>query len=87
VFKGISIYRTLYTNADAMFLSLTACNNVISVQVDLYQGGTMSEPGEFCVGHGILRHNPGVPLTFALQRTDFISFILYNINYVYFYER
>jgi hypothetical protein len=67
VFKGISICGILYTNADAMFLSLTACNNVIFVQVDLYQGGTLSEPGEFWVGHG-------PRLSLVREPTSFLSF-------------
>jgi hypothetical protein len=74
VFKGISICRILYTNADAMFLSLTACNNVTSVQVDLYQGGTLSEPDEFWAGYGTLRHNPGVPLHFRSSENRFHFF-------------
>lgn len=81
LFKGISIYRILYTNADAMFLCLTACNNVISVQVDLYKGGTLSELGEFWVGHGTLRHNPGVPLDFrsSENRLHFFHFIQHKL--------
>jgi len=75
-FKGINICG-IYTNANAMFLSWTACNNVISVQVDLYQGGTLSEPGEFWVGHGTLKHNLGVPHDFhsSENRLHFIHFI------------
>jgi hypothetical protein len=77
VFKDISICRIIYTNANAILLSLTARNNVISVQVGLYQGGTLSEPGEFWVGHGTLRHNTGVPLDIrsAENRLHFFHFI------------
>lgn len=68
VFKSISICRISYTNADAMFLSLSASSNIISVQVDLYQGGTLSEPSEVWISHGTLRHNHGVPLDFRSYR-------------------
>ena len=48
VFTDISMCRILYTKAAAMFSSLTNPSNMVKfVQVELHQGGTLSEPCEF----------------------------------------